>query len=104
MWRVHIIKRSRDFYSCVSLPHVTNLPILVAIDIMEAQIYFTFVTRKRDQKVTWPGMWGLSMVSYHSTKFDDNSYCGNAAMSFFHFSRDHVITRSYDFEGGIPPS
>ena len=43
------------------------------------------------------------MVSYHSAKFDGHRYCESADISFLNLSRDHVIKRSRDFEGGVPP-
>ena len=47
-------------------------------------------------------MWGLLMVSYHPGKSHDHRYCGSADISFLSFSRDHIIKRSCDFEGGVP--
>ena len=46
---------------------------------------------------------GLPTVSYHSAKFDGHRYCESADISFLNLSRDHVIKRSRDFEGGVPP-
>ena len=43
------------------------------------------------------------MVSYHATRSDDHKYCGSADVSFFHLSRDHIIKKSCDFQGGVPP-
>ena len=57
----------------------------------------------RDQKVALLGMWCFLKVIYHSTKFDDDRYCGTADISSFHLSRHHVFNRSCDFEGGVPP-
>ena len=49
------------------------------------------------------GMWGLPTVSYHSVKFNGHRYCESAGIRFLNFSRDHVIKRSRDFEGGVSP-
>ena len=46
---------------------------------------------------------GLPTVSYDSAKFDGHRYCESADISFLNLSRDHVIKRSRDFEGGVPP-
>ena len=49
------------------------------------------------------GMWGLPTVSYHPVKFDGPRYCESADIRFLNLSRDHVIKRSRDFEGGVSP-
>ena len=46
---------------------------------------------------------GLPTVSYHPVKSDGRRYCRSAGISFLNLSRDHVIKRSHDFEGGVPP-
>ena len=48
-------------------------------------------------------MWGLPTVSYHSATFDGHRYCESSDISFLNLSRDHVIKRSRDFEGGVLP-
>ena len=48
-------------------------------------------------------MWSLPKVSYHAAKFDGHRYCKSADISFLRLSRDHVIKRSLDFEGGVLP-
>ena len=48
-------------------------------------------------------MWGLPTVTYHPANFDGHRYCESADISFLNLSRDHVIKRSRDFEGGVPP-
>ena len=48
-------------------------------------------------------MWGLTTVSYHHGKSDGHRYCESAGTSFLSLSRGHVIKRSHDFEGGVPP-
>ena len=47
---------------------------------------------------------GLPMVSYHPAKSDGHRYYGSADISFLNFSRDHIIKRSRNFEGGLYPS
>ena len=51
----------------------------------------------------WLHAWGLPTVSYHAAKFGSHRYCASVDM-FFSFVtwQNHVIKRSYDFEGGVP--
>ena len=50
-------------------------------------------------------MWGLPTISskLHPAKFDGHRHCEGADISFLNLSCDHVIKRSRDFEGGVPP-
>ena len=48
-------------------------------------------------------MWGLRRVSYHPAKSDGHRYCKRADISILNLSRDHVIKRSREFEGGASP-
>ena len=66
-------------------------------------IFFELVTWPRNQKVTWLWKWGPPAARYYSAKADDHSYCGRADISFLNLSRDRVIKRSRDFDGGVPP-
>ena len=61
--------------------------------------FFEFVTRPRDQKVTWLGMWGLPMVSYHPAKFDGHRYCGRADIRLFIcFSFKSMQNKDFNFQ------
>ena len=48
-------------------------------------------------------MWGLRRVSYHPAKSDGHRYYKSADISILNLSRDHVIKRSREFEGGVSP-
>ena len=48
-------------------------------------------------------MWGLQRVSYHPAKSDGHRYCKSADTSNLNLSRDQVIERSQEFEGGVSP-
>ena len=63
----------------------------------------SFATWSHDQKVTWLIMWGLLTVSYHPARFDSHRYCESADLGFLNLSRDHVVKKSRDFEGWVPP-
>ena len=43
------------------------------------------------------------MVSYHRANFDCHRYCRSVDVSFLNLSRDHLIKRSRNFKGGVPP-
>ena len=71
---------------------------------MERQLQcFSSFTWPRYQKITWIRGSDSPSVSYHSAKFGGHRYCGRKGISFFNFSRDHVIKRSLGFEGWVPP-
>ena len=48
-------------------------------------------------------MWGLQRVRYHPAKSDGHRYCKSADISILNLSRDQVIERSQEFEGGVSP-
>ena len=43
--------------------------------------------------------WDSPNTSYHSAKFGGHRYWASVDISLFHFSHDHVIKSSCDFEG-----
>ena len=78
----HIIKNSREFEDWVHPPQVTTLASLMAV-----------LHLSRDHQ----------LGSYYSANVGDHRYWERADISFLSLSRDHVIKRSRDFEGGVTP-